>query len=108
MKTLVLVLDLAGTFAFALSGGVTAVKHRLDLFGILVLSFAAATFGGISRDVLLGALPPAALVDPRYIADSILAGFAVFFFYSGSGRLRTPILILDAVGLALFAVAGSL
>ena len=68
MKTLVLALDLAGTFVFALSGAMTAVKHRLDLFGILVLSLAAATFGGIGRDLLIGSVPPAALVDWRYIA----------------------------------------
>ena len=108
MKTVVLVLDLAGTFAFALSGAMTAVKHRLDLFGILVLSFAAATFGGMSRDVLIGAVPPAALSDWRYIADSILAGLTVFFLYSTSARIRTPVLILDAAGLALFAVSGAL
>ena len=108
MKTLVLVLDLAGTFVFALSGAMTAVKHRLDLFGILVLSLAAATFGGIGRDLLIGALPPAALVDWRYIAVPALAGITVFFTYSATARLRTPVLILDGAGLALFAVSGAL
>ena len=63
MKVMVLVLDLAGTFAFALNGAMTAVKHRLDLFGILALAVAAATFGGITRDVVIGALPPAPLSD---------------------------------------------
>ncbi|HEY2802221.1 MAG TPA: TRIC cation channel family protein [Chthoniobacterales bacterium] len=108
MKTLVLALDLAGTFVFALSGAMTAVKHRLDLFGILVLSFAAATFGGIARDLLIGAVPPAALADWRYIAVPVLAGITVFFTYSATARLQTPVLILDGAGLALFAVAGAL
>lgn len=108
MKTLVLVLDLAGTFVFALSGAMTAVRHRLDLFGILVLSLAAATFGGISRDVLIGAVPPAALADWRYIAVPVLGGITIFFCYSASARLRTPVLILDGAGLALFAVSGAL
>jgi uncharacterized membrane protein YeiH len=108
MKTLVLVLDLAGTFVFALSGAMTAVRHRLDLFGILVLSIAAATFGGIGRDLLIGAVPPAALVDWRYIAVPALAGLTVFFTYSATARLRTPVLILDGAGLALFAVSGAL
>ena len=108
MKTLVLVLDLAGTFVFALSGAMTAVKHRLDLFGILVLSFVAATFGGIGRDLLIGAVPPAALADWRYIAVPVLAGIIVFFTYSATARLQTPVLILDGAGLALFAVSGAL
>ena len=108
MKTLVLALDLAGTFVFALSGAMTAVKHRLDLFGILVLSFVAATFGGIGRDLLIGAVPPAALADWRYIAVPVLAGIIVFFTYSATARLQTPVLILDGAGLALFAVSGAL
>ena len=60
-------LDLIGTFVFALSGAVSGVKHRIDLFGVLVLSFAAATAGGIVRDVLIGAIPPAAIQDWRYL-----------------------------------------
>ena len=88
MKILVLALDLGGTFVFALNGAMTAVRHRLDLFGILVLSLAAATFGGITRDVMIGAVPPAALSDWRYIAVSLVAGLAIFFFYSAADRLR--------------------
>ncbi|HJT81894.1 MAG TPA: trimeric intracellular cation channel family protein, partial [Chthoniobacterales bacterium] len=108
MKTLVLALDLAGTFVFALSGAMTAVRHRLDLFGILVLSLAAATFGGIGRDLLIGAVPPAAIADWRYFAVPILAGLTVFFVYSATARLHTAVLILDGAGLALFAVSGAL
>lgn len=108
MKTLVLVLDLAGTFVFALSGAMTAVRHRLDLFGILVLSLAAATFGGIGRDLLIGAVPPAAVGDWRYIAVPTIAGITVFFTYSATARLQTAVLILDGAGLALFAVSGAL
>lgn len=108
MKALLLALDLGGTFVFALSGAMTAVKHRLDVFGILVLSLAAATFGGMARDVLIGAVPPAALSDWRYIAVSVVAGLIIFLRYPTSSRLRTPILILDGAGLALFAVSGAL
>ena len=108
MKTLVLTLDLAGTFVFALTGAMTAVKHRLDLFGILVLSLAAATFGGVGRDLLIGSVPPAALADWRYIAVSLLAGLTVFFSYSATTRFQTAVLILDGAGLALFAVSGTL
>src|SRR3954464_7432155 len=74
------VLDLVGTFAFALSGAVSGVKHRIDLFGVLVLSFVAATAGGIVRDVLIGAIPPAAIQDWRYFTLSLVAGFVTFYW----------------------------
>ncbi|HEY4284237.1 MAG TPA: trimeric intracellular cation channel family protein [Chthoniobacterales bacterium] len=108
IKTAVLVLDLAGTFVFAVSGAIAAIRHRLDLFGVLVVSFAAATFGGMSRDLLIGAVPPAAINDWRYLTISVLAGLAGFFFTSTATRLHTPLLVFDAAGLALFAVSGSL
>ncbi|MDY6922910.1 MAG: trimeric intracellular cation channel family protein [Pseudomonadota bacterium] len=107
LRTLVLVLDLCGTFAFALSGAMAGVRRRLDLFGVLVLSFAAATFGGIARDLLVGATPPAALQDWRYLAVSLTAGAIVFFWSSLIEKLRNPVRMLDAMGLALFAVAGT-
>lgn len=107
LRSLVLVLDLGGTFAFALSGAMAGVRRRLDLFGVLVLSFAAATFGGITRDLLIGAVPPAALVDWRYLAVSLAAGLLTFFWSALIERLRNPVRMLDAMGLALFAVAGT-
>ena len=64
MEKLPLVLDLTGTFVFALSGALAGVKRKLDLFGVLVLSFAAATAGGIARNVLIGAIPPASVKRP--------------------------------------------
>lgn len=107
MKALVLALDLVGTFVFALSGAAAAVKRRLDIFGVLVLSFAAANSGGIVRDLLIGATPPAAINDIRYLGVSVLAGLAMFFWYPLIHRLRSPVLIFDAAGLALFCVAGA-
>jgi uncharacterized membrane protein YeiH len=105
-----LVLDLIGTFVFALSGAVAGVKQRLDLFGVLVLSFAAGTAGGIMRDLLIGAVPPGSISDWRYLAASLTAGLVVFFSYPLSKRLpdlSNRILIFDAAGLALFAVVGT-
>jgi len=107
MQTLLLVLDLVGTFVFALSGATAGVKRELDLFGVLVLSFAAASAGGIARDLLIGAVPPAAVSDWRYLAVATLAGLVTFFWYRPIDRLRNPVLIFDAAGLALFAVAGT-
>ena len=100
-------LDLGGTFVFALSGAAAAVKHRLDVFGALVLSLVAASAGGIVRDVLIGAVPPAALDDWPYVAVSLLAGVVVLLRHSAVERLRTPVQLFDAAGLALFAVAGA-
>jgi uncharacterized membrane protein YeiH len=104
---LLTVLDLGGTFVFAISGAVAAIKHRLDIFGVMVLAFAAGNAGGITRDVLIGAVPPAAIANWSYVGISILAGFAVFFWYPVIARLNNPVLWFDAVGLAFFAVAGT-
>lgn len=101
------VLDLVGTFAFALSGAVSGVKHRIDLFGVLVLSVVAATAGGIMRDVLIGAIPPAAVQDWRYITLSLVAGLVTFFWYSLIAKMKSPVQIFDALGLGLFAIAGA-
>jgi uncharacterized membrane protein YeiH len=107
IETFVHILDLGGTFVFAISGAVAAVNRRLDIFGILVLSFVAGNFGGITRDVLIGAVPPAALTDGRYLLVSVLAGLVTFFLYAGVNKLHAPVLLFDAVGLSFFAVAGA-
>jgi uncharacterized membrane protein YeiH len=107
VSTALVAFDLAGTFVFALSGATAAVKHRLDLFGVLVLGFAAGNSGGIARDLMIGASPPAAINDWRYLAVSVLAGLITFFWYPVINRLSSPVLMFDAAGLALFAVAGT-
>ena len=107
VNTLLVAFDLGGTFVFALSGATAGVKHRLDLFGVLVLSFAAGNAGGITRDVMIGAIPPAALSDWRYVVVSILAGLITFWCYRTINRVSSPVLVFDAAGLALFAVSGA-
>jgi uncharacterized membrane protein YeiH len=107
IETFVHILDLLGTFVFAISGAVAAVNRRLDIFGILVLSFVAGNFGGITRDLLIGAVPPAALTDGRYLLVSVLAGLITSFWYVGVDKLRSPVLLFDAAGLSLFAVSGA-
>jgi uncharacterized membrane protein YeiH len=108
--TTLIVLELAGTFVFALSGAAAGIKHRLDLFGVLVVSCATATAGGITRDILVGAVPPVALRDWRYVGIAVLAGLVVFFSSprpEHQQRLRNLVLTFDAAGLALFAVSGT-
>lgn len=107
VATLVSILDLVGTFVFAISGANAAARQRLDVFGVLVVAFVAGNFGGITRDLLIGAVPPAALVDWRYLMVSLLAGVITFRWHALVEKLHHPVLIFDAMGLALFAVAGT-
>jgi uncharacterized membrane protein YeiH len=105
--SLLSVLDLIGTFVFAISGATAGVKRRLDLFGILVLSFVAGNFGGITRDVLIGSVPPSAISDWRYLGVSLLAGAITFYCSSAVDKFSSSMLVFDAAGLALFAVSGT-
>lgn len=107
MHQFLLLLDLIGTFVFAISGATLGVRKHLDLFGVLVLSFAAAVSGGIARDLLIGATPPVALVNWHYLATSCVAGLLVFYRGAVVERLRNPVQLFDAVGLGLFAVTGA-
>jgi uncharacterized membrane protein YeiH len=100
-------LDLLGTFVFALSGAAAGVKNKLDLFGLMVLAFATGSAGGITRDVLIGSIPPASIHDWRYLGICVLAGCVVFLWYPKLDAHRRPVLLLDAAGLALFAVTGT-
>jgi uncharacterized membrane protein YeiH len=104
---LLVALDLLGTFVFALSGAAAGVKNRLDLFGLMVLAFATGNAGGITRDLLIGAVPPAAISDWRYLGVCLLAGLVIFLWYSDIDVQRRPALLFDGAGLALFAVTGT-
>jgi len=105
---LILLLDLIGTFVFAIEGAAIAMAARLDVFGVMVISFATALGGGIVRDVLIAAAPPQALRDWRYPVVAFAAGLLAFGFYSALRQVPEYVLIaLDAGGLALFAVAGA-
>jgi uncharacterized membrane protein YeiH len=101
-------LDLCGTFLFALSGAAMAAERRLDLFGILMLAFAASVSGGIIRDVLLGITPPAAIADWRYLAVAAFAGVVAFLRPGWIAAVSGPVAVFDALGLGFFAVNGAL
>ena len=104
--TLLLVLNLAGTFVFGLSGGLAGVQARLDAFGVVVLAVVVGLAGGITRDVLIG-IPPQTFRDWRYLAVAGGAGLVTFLAHPALERLEHPILVLDAGGLALFCVTGA-
>ena len=103
---LILVLNLAGTFVFGISGGMAAVRHRLDIFGAVVLAAVVGLAGGIIRDVLIG-IPPATFRDWRYLAAAGAAGLVTVVAYPLIGRLQRPVDALDAAGLSLFSVTGA-
>ncbi|WP_329478455.1 trimeric intracellular cation channel family protein [Kribbella sp. NBC_01484] len=102
------VLDLVGIFVFGITGALVGVRKKLDVFGILVLALVTGLGGGFIRDVLLGATPPAALQDWRYLVAPVVAGLFTFFLHPGIGRLERQVNIFDAAGLALFCVIGAL
>jgi uncharacterized membrane protein YeiH len=102
-----LALDLAGCFVFALSGGLAAVRARLDVFGVVVVATVTAIGGGILRDVLAGVTPPNALRHWPYLAVPAAAAVLVFVWHPQVNRMRRPIVVLDAAGLGLFTVTGT-
>jgi uncharacterized membrane protein YeiH len=105
---MLLVLDLTGTFAFALNGALTAVRvARLDIVGVLTLGVVTAIGGGIIRDLMIGAVPPATFSDWRYLAVAAVGALIAFFLGTGLDRMAMPITALDAAGLSLFAVTGA-
>lgn len=115
-----LVLDIVGIFVFALSGGLVGVRARLDMFGVAVLAWATGLGGGILRDVLIGDVPPPGISNPWFIVTVLMAGLVTFLFHSllvdlrrthprlRLARIGQAVKVLDAVGLATFAVSGSL
>lgn len=102
------VLDLIGIFVFAISGGLVGVRKDLDLFGVLVLAGTTGLGGGFMRDVLIGATPPAALVDWPYLLVPAAAGLVTFRFHPALGRMERLVTLFDAAGLGLFCVTGAL
>lgn len=106
-ETIVVAADLFGTLVFAIEGALSAMRGGLDLLGVMVISFVAALGGGVIRDLLIGATPPNAIRDWRYPVLTFLAGFLTFVFHSAVQAFPPAwMLLLDAAGLALFAVAG--
>lgn len=105
---LLLLVDLLGTFVFAVEGASAAIEGELDLLGMMVLAFATALAGGIIRDLLIGAIPPGAIRDWRYSATAFLAAATVFIWHRYISQIPPSFLVVaDAAGLALFAVAGA-
>ncbi len=104
---LFLILDLLGTLGFAISGALAAKERELDLFGVAIIAFLTACGGGIVRDICLGVFPPVGISYWPYLAIPLFATFTVLFFYNQIAKIKYPVLMFDAAGLSMFAVAGS-
>ncbi|WP_166348955.1 trimeric intracellular cation channel family protein [Phytoactinopolyspora limicola] len=101
------VLELVGLVAFAASGALAGVRARLDIFGVVVVGLATALGGGIIRDVLLGVQPPTTLQTWYYLSAGAATALIVFAFHPHVARLHKAVLVADAVGLGVFATAGT-
>jgi uncharacterized membrane protein YeiH len=101
------VLDLVGVFVFAVSGALLAVRKNFDLVGIVLLAEVTALGGGVIRDVIIGASPPAAFDDLGLFLTPMIAAALVFFLHPQVERISQTMDILDALGLGLFAVTGT-
>jgi uncharacterized membrane protein YeiH len=100
-------LDLAGVFAFALSGAELGAQKRFDIVGIAALATVTALGGGMVRDVLLGDGPAVALRDQTYLVVPLVATVIVLLAHRAVRRIHRPVLVFDAVGLAFFCVVGT-
>ncbi|MEZ5408275.1 MAG: TRIC cation channel family protein [Acidimicrobiales bacterium] len=103
----VAVLDVVGIYVFALSGGLMAVRRSMDVVGVLVLGLVTGFAGGVARDVLIGDLPPRFVRTEGLLLVPIVAALTILLAPALPDRLRQPVLVLDAVGLGLFATVGA-
>jgi len=101
------ILDIFGTFIFAVSGAFRAARHQLDLLGVLVLAVATGVGGGIVRDLTLGSTPPAAFQDETYLVVCLLGGLVVFIAANKIAPHWDAVMAADAVGLSVFAAIGA-
>ncbi|MFH8473284.1 trimeric intracellular cation channel family protein [Streptomyces sp. NPDC018000] len=100
-------LDIAGIFVFAISGALLAVRKNFDVFGIAVLAEVTALGGGLFRDIVIGAVPPAAFTDLGYFTTPLIAAGLVFFLHPHVERIQVAVNVFDAAGLGLFCVTGT-
>ncbi|MQS05836.1 trimeric intracellular cation channel family protein [Streptomyces alkaliphilus] len=101
-------LDLAGIAVFAISGALLAVRKNFDVFGMAVLAFATGLGGGLFRDLVIGAVPPAAFTDMGYFLTPLVVTVLVIFLHPQVERINRAVLVFDAAGLGFFCVVGTI
>lgn len=112
MNSVLFILEIVGTVAFAASGAMVAVNKKMDVFGVIILGLTTAIGGGIIRDIILGVTPPSAFLNPVYAIVAIVTSVLVFlpftqkFAHKNVRAYDTVLLICDSVGLGAFTVVG--
>lgn len=111
METVLLVLEIIGTAAFAVSGAFVGVRRDMDVFGVIILGLTTAVGGGIIRDLILGITPPRTFLHPIYATIAISASIIVFliarrgFTEKTTGPYGAAMLVMDSLGLGAFTVS---
>ena len=107
IQVIVLILDLFGTMAFAVTGAFKAIEHKADIIGIIILATITGVAGGIMRDIILGYFPPHSISDPSYVIIATITGIAIFFLYPKMQKHWNLFLKFDALGLGVFTAIGA-
>lgn len=112
MSEFLLILEIIGTVAFAVSGAMTGLSKKMDIFGVVILGLTTAVGGGAVRDVILGLTPPAMFTNPIYAAVAAVVSVVVFLpavrrwlttYHRASDLVM---LVMDSLGLGVFTVVG--
>ena len=100
------VIDILGTFAFAISGVLVALNKKMDPFGVLIIAFVTAVGGGTLRDVMIGINPVSWMTNMTYVY--VIFGATVFaiLLRSKINYLRTSLFLFDTIGIGLYTVVG--
>jgi uncharacterized membrane protein YeiH len=107
IQIIVLILDLFGTMAFAVTGAFKAIEHKADIVGIIILATITGVAGGTMRDIVLGHFPPHSISDPNYVIITTITGIILFFLYPKMQKHWNLFLKFDALGLGVFTAIGA-
>lgn len=107
IQVIVLILDLFGTMAFAVTGAFKAIEHKADIVGIIILATITGVAGGTMRDIVLGHFPPHSIADPNYVIITTITGVILFFLYPKMQKHWNLFLKFDALGLGVFTAIGA-
>jgi uncharacterized membrane protein YeiH len=107
IQVIVLILDLFGTMAFAVTGAFKAIEHKADIVGIIILATITGVAGGTIRDIVLGHFPPHSISDPNYVIITTITGIVLFFLYPKMQKHWNLFLKFDALGLGVFTAIGA-
>jgi uncharacterized membrane protein YeiH len=107
IQNVVLILDLFGTMAFAVTGAFKAIEHKADIVGIIILATITGVAGGTVRDIVLGHFPPNSISDPNYVIITTVTAVAIFFLYPKIQKHWNLFLKFDALGLGVFTAIGA-